>query len=189
MQNVTKIIDQIRSGSEEASASLLPVIYEELRRLAASRMKGERADHTLTPTALVHEAYLRLTGNEPSDWNGRAHFFAAASEAMRRILIDHARGKNAIKRGGDLKRLNLVESWLEHEKTSEELIELDEALGELESQDKEAATLVKLRFFAGMTIKEAAESMQLSPRKANMLWAYARSWLKRAMTKFDETSY
>lgn len=183
MNEVTRIIEQIQAGSSDATQALLPMVYEELRQLAANRMQHERDNHTLTPTALVHEAYLRLTG-KPDDvkWNGQGHFFAAASEAMRRILIDHARKKNATKRGGKNHKFDLAESWLVLETGPTELIELDDALTALERADAEAALLVKLRFFAGMTNDQAAEHLKCSPRKADMLWAFARSWLKRELS-------
>ena len=148
MNEITKLIDQINGDIQGPTEELLPLVYDELRRLAANRMNDERTDHTLTPTALVHEAYLRLVGHTRGpDWSGRGHFFAAAAEAMRRILIDHARSKNAIKRGGGAKRLDLVESWLISNPQANGLIELDEALSALEAVDSEAAMLVKLRFF------------------------------------------
>jgi RNA polymerase sigma factor (TIGR02999 family) len=184
MNDVSELLKQIRKGDPSASNELLPLIYNELRTLAASRMRDERNDHTLTPTALVHEAYLRLVGTESSkDWAGQSHFFAAAAEAMRRILIDHARSKNAAKRGGNAKKLELVESWLIESENRDELIELDDALHRLELEDIEAATVVKLRYFVGMTGKQAAEALNCSPRKADMLWAYARSWLKRDLSE------
>ncbi|XZE52910.1 ECF-type sigma factor [Planctomycetaceae bacterium SH139] len=184
MNDVTQIIEQMRSGDLAASNRLLPIVYKELRILAASRMKGERCDHTLTPTALVHEAYLRLVETDIStDWSGKEHFFAAAAEAMRRILIEHARSKGAEKRGGGAKRLELVESWLVDSASRSELIQLDDALERLEHQDPEAATVVKLRYFVGMTNNQAAEALACSPRKADMLWAYARSWLKRDLAE------
>lgn len=187
MNNVSKIIEQIQQGDETASRELLPLVYEELRKLAASRMRNERIDHTLTPTALVHEAFLRLIGStKPNDWTGPSHFFAAAAEAMRRILIDHARQKNAAKRGGGCQKLELVESWLVESANRDELIELDDALHRLELEDAEAATLVKLRYFVGMTNAQAATALDCSTRKADMLWAYARSWLKRDLGDGDE---
>lgn len=184
MNDVTEIIEQMRSGDTAASNRLLPIVYKELRILAASRMKRERCDHTLTPTALVHEAYLRLVETEISaGWSGKEHFFAAAAEAMRRILIEHARSKGAEKRGGGAERLELVESWLVDSASRSELIQLNDALERLEHQDPEAATIVKLRYFVGMTNNQAAEALACSPRKADMLWAYARSWLKRDLAE------
>jgi RNA polymerase sigma factor (TIGR02999 family) len=179
VNDASKIIEQIQLGDQAATGKLLPMVYQELRSLADNRMRAERNDHTLTPTALVHEAYLRLVGSKnSSDWSGKGHFFAAAAEAMRRILIDHARSKNAAKRGGDGKKLELVESWLEDTARQNDLIELDDALSRLEQQDADAANIVKLRYFVGMTNQQAAEALGCSPRKANMLWSYARSWLK-----------
>ncbi|MEM7455607.1 MAG: ECF-type sigma factor [Planctomycetota bacterium] len=181
MTEVTRIIDQINSGENSpATERLLPLVYEELRRLAAVRMNNERNSHTLSPTALVHEAFVRLTGNSIDvAWNGKGHFLAVASEAMRRILIDHARGRNAQKRGGSAKREPYHESRLFDAETSGELLALDESLARLEADDAEAAKLVKLRFFAGLTNQQAADAIGISPRKANMVWSYARAWLKR----------
>lgn len=184
MNDVTQIIDQINAGDDpSATDRLLPLVYDELRRLASIRMNDERQCHTLSPTALVHESFLRLTGNSvDSEWNGKGHFFAAASEAMRRILIDHARGKNANKRGGDAQREPFHESQLFEPEKSVELLALDESLGRLQAEDDEAAQLVKLRFFAGLTNQQTADSLGISPRKANMVWSFARAWLKRDMS-------
>lgn len=183
LSEVSKIIEQIHQGDEAASHELLPLVYQELRALAANRMRSERKDHTLTPTALVHEAYLRLVSSrQPDDWSRLGHFFAAAAEAMRRILIEHARSKHAEKRGGNGQRLELVESWIVDSANSIELLELDESLKRLEIADPDAAKIVKLRFFVGMTNKQAAQALDCSPRKADMLWAYSRSWLKRDLS-------
>ena len=183
MSEVTRIIEQINSGNEPAASErLLPLVYDELRRLADVRMNSERDSHTLSPTALVHEAFLRLTGNTMDvHWNGKGHFLGAASEAMRRILIDHARGKKAQKRGGNAGREPFHESQLFDTEKSGELLALDESLTRLETEDEEAARLVKLRFFAGLTNQQAAETLGVSPRKANMVWSFARAWLKRDM--------
>ena len=182
MNDVTEIINRIDQGAPDASAKLLPLVYQELRKLAAVRMKSERVEHTLTPTALVHEAFVRLVNHQtPENWNGRGHFFSAAAEAMRRILIEHARKKSTAKRGGDLQKIQLIDTWLAEKNKNQELLEVDDALGELEKTDAQAATLVKLRFYVGMTNREAAQNLNISPRKADMLWAYARSWLKREL--------
>src|SRR5262249_14692584 len=167
-------------------AELLPLVYSELRKLAAQRMAGERADHTLQPTALVHEAYLRLVegAQPPAGWDGRGHFFAAAAEAMRRILVDQARRRHAAKRGGLRERVELPESCLAGPMPDAELLALNEALDDLAGIDPAAANLVRLRFFAGLKAAEAAEAMGMSVRAAHDLWAYARSWL-RQKTKGD----
>ena len=155
-------------------------MYEELRKLAAAKLNHERPDHTLQATALVHEAWMRVVGDESekgTDWNSRGHFFGAAAEAMRRILVDHARAAQAIKRGGDRRRIEL-DTW-NHPATNqpEKLLELDEALTKLNEQDEVKAELVKLRFFAGMTVKEAASTLDISTATAERYWAYARAWL------------
>lgn len=183
MTDVTEMINQIEHGDIGASAKLLPLVYEELRKLASVRMKNERVEHTLTPTALVHEAFMRLVRpTQLETWQGRGHFFSAAAEAMRRILIEHARKKNAVKRGGGAEKIQLVDSWLADQDKNDELLELDDALVGLENEDSQAATLVKLRFFVGMTNREAAANLNISARKADMLWAYARAWLKRELS-------
>ena len=183
MTDITAIIENIRSGYAEASDQLLPVVYDELRRLAASKMNTEREDHTLTPTALVHEVYIKLVKNvDLNTWNGRDHFFNAAAEAMRRILIDHARTKKAQKRGGAAAKIEYNdEIYFDDEKTTD-LLELNDALEKLESKDSDAANLVKLRFFAGLTNQQAADTLKMSPRKANMLWSFARAWLKKEIS-------
>ncbi|MDG3008414.1 ECF-type sigma factor [Paludisphaera mucosa] len=181
MNEVTRILSNIESGEPAASEKLLPLVYDELRRLAAARMVGERADHSLDATALVHEAYLRLGGDQK--FEGRAHFFAAAAEAMRRVLVDHSRNRARLKRGGGKKRIDLDRLMEPASATNEELLALDEALGDLARQYPEAAELVKLRFFAGMTMNEAAEALQLSPRTANRQWAFARAWLAASLTR------
>ena len=183
MTDITAIIDRIQSGQAEASDQLLPMVYDELRRLAASKMNAERKDHTLTPTALVHEAYIKLVRNvDLSTWNGRDHFFNAAAEAMRRILIDHARIKKAQKRGGSAAKIEYNDDLFFDDEKADELLELDDALDKLEAKDSDAANLVKLRFFAGLTNQQAAESLKMSPRKANMLWSFARAWLKKEIS-------
>ncbi len=179
---VNQILESLEQGDPKAAEELLPAVYAELRQLAAARMSDERTGHTLAPTALVHEAYMRLVQpREPQQWNGRGHFFAAAAEAMRRILIEHARKRNAAKRGGEAIRVQWDSGDLFAPSRAPELIALDESLDRLEEQDADAALIVKLRFFAGLTIQQAAEQLGVSSRKADMLWAYARAWLRRDM--------
>ena len=178
MSDVTRILSQIESGDPVAAEQLLPLVYDELRRLAAARLAEEAPGQTLQPTALVHEAYLRLVLNERSrQWDGRGHFFAAAAEGMRRILVDAARRKKAAKRGGDQLRhdLDLVDAAIPE--TPEDLVALDDALMRLAAVDKQAAELVHLRFFAGLSLAQAGEMLGISSRSADRLWAYARAWL------------
>jgi RNA polymerase sigma factor (TIGR02999 family) len=184
LEQITQILGQLDSGDSDAAHKLLPVVYEELRKLAAARLKHERPDHTLQATALVHEAWLRIVGNNQDDdkkWNSRGHFFGAAAEAMRRILVDHARAAMAEKRGGDRNRIEL-ETW-NHPAANrpEKLLELDEAIEKLGEQDAVKAELVKLRFFAGMTAKDAADALNISSATAERYWAYARAWLHTEM--------
>lgn len=156
----------------------MPLVYDELRKLAAARLARENPGHTLQATALVHDAYLRLVDVETvQNWDSRGHFFAAAAEAMRRILVEVARRKSQLKHGGDHQRRELVEEAISLPAPHDELLAVHEALSKLEAKHDEAARLVKLRYFAGLTIRETAESMRMSPRKANRLWTYARAWL------------
>jgi RNA polymerase sigma factor (TIGR02999 family) len=187
MTDVTRILSAIEQGDPHAAAQLLPLVYEELRRLAANRLAHEQPGQTLQATALVHEAYLRLVGGEHGPaWGGRAHFFAAAAEAMRRILIDRARHKQTRKAGGGLRRLDLdgVEPALAEE-DSDRLLALDEALRQLEAEDPRKAELVKLRFFAGLTAEQAASVLGVSTSTAEKDWAYARSWLRVAIDRLS----
>jgi RNA polymerase sigma factor (TIGR02999 family) len=177
MSEVTQILSAIEAGDPKAAAQLLPLVYDELRKLAAARMAEERADHTLQPTALVHEAYVRLVGGDPGrPWNGRSHFFAAAAEAMRRILVDVARRKLADKRGANPQRHAL--DGLSAPERDEELIALDDALRKLAEVEPQKARLVELRYFAGLTGEQAAEALGISPTTADRYWAYARAWLQ-----------
>jgi len=183
MGDVTQILQQIESGDPSAAEELLPLVYEELRKLAAAKMSGESPGHTLNATALVHEAYIRLVdGRRVIDWNNRGHFFAAAAEAMRRILVEHARQKNSLKSGGDRQRVELSESALRIEGPPVDLVELDEALSRLEARDSRKAQLVKLRFFAGLTNQQAAEALGISASTADEDWRYARCWLRVEMS-------
>ena len=189
MADVTQILQDIEQGDPHAAEQLLPLVYEELRKLAAQKLAHEKPGQTLEATALVHEAYLRLvaspgreSGEEPR-WNTRGHFFAAAAEAMRRILVEQARRKQSDKHGGDRLRVDLPEDLAATEVRSDELVALDEALTRLEGHDPNAARLVKLRYFAGLTHQEAAESLGLSRGAADRLWALGRAWLFRQLSK------
>jgi RNA polymerase sigma factor (TIGR02999 family) len=184
MSDVTRILSAIEQGDPQASEQLLPLIYEELRRLAAQKMAQENPGQTLQATALVHEAYLRLVGAEQAQrWDSRGHFFAAAAEAMRRILIENARRRLTVKRAGDRDREQVAPAQLIAPEIADDLLALDEALDNLAQVDPPAAELVKLRYFAGLTLKQAAEILGVSPRKADFLWSYARAWLRREMDK------
>jgi RNA polymerase sigma factor (TIGR02999 family) len=178
MSDVTQLLNAIDAGDPQAAKQLLPMVYDELRKLAAAKLAHEQPGQTLDATALVHEAYLRLVGDSGSsspEFANHAHFFAAAAEAMRRILVDRARAKSTQKRGGDWKRLDLDEIPLVE--SNSDLLALDEALGELEGHDELAAQLVKMRYFIGMSHQEAAAAMGVSRRAADRLWALARAWL------------
>ena len=178
MSEVTRVLSAIERGDPHAAEELLPLVYDELRKLAAARMAAESPGHTLQPTALVHEAYLRLAGGEtPQRWGGRGHFFAAAAQAMRRILVERARRKGSAKHGGGRVRIDLDEALVVGDEPRPDLIEFDELLDQLAGADPRAAELVKLRFYAGLTGEQAAEALGISPRAADLLWAYARAWL------------
>ena len=177
MNEITRIVQAVERGDPKAAEELLPLVYEELRRLAASKMSQQPANQTLQPTALVHEAYLRLLGDGAHSWNDRRHFFAAAAEAMRHILVDRARRKAAVRHGGGLQRLDLDNVVIATETTDENILAMSEALEKLAAHDAPAAELVKLRFFAGLTFAEASEALGLSERTAKRTWAYARAWL------------
>lgn len=200
MSDVTRILSAIEQGDPSAAEQLLPLVYDELRRLAAQRLAQEKPGQTLQATALVHEAYLRLVaptgsphppeGEEPgvkeedagvAHWASRGHFFAAAAEAMRRILVDAARRKGSLKRGAGWARAQLRDSDLVTEDAPDEILAVDEALAGLAAADPQAAELVKLRYFAGLSVPEAAEALGLTTRTAERLWAYARAWLRRAL--------
>ena len=177
MSDLTRILQSIESGDKRAAEELLPLVYEELRKLAAGKMAREAPGQTLQPTALVHEAWLRLTENEAAQWAGRAHFFGAAAEAMRRILIDNARRKRAERHGGARQRVDILEIDLAAPAPDDELLAVNDALERLAALDKPKAELVKLRYFAGLTIEEAAGALGISVATANRWWAYARAWL------------
>jgi RNA polymerase sigma factor (TIGR02999 family) len=183
MADVTQLLDAAAAGDPRAAAELLPLVYDELRNLAAARMAAEAPGHTLQPTALVHEAFLRLVGKDAGPpWNSRGHFFAAAAEAMRRILIESARRKLTDRAGGRLERVALADD-LAASMPPEELLALDEALAEFERHDPAAARLVKLRYYAGLSHQEAASALGLTRRAADRVWALARAWLYRQLSK------
>lgn len=179
MSEVTQLLSSAGQGDPRASAELLELVYGELRRLAAARLANEKPGNTLQATALVHEAYLRLVDTtQPAAWNSRGHFFGAAAEAMRRILIDHARHKKSLKAGGGLRRHDLPDVELASPGSGFDLLDLNDALEALEREDKRQAELVKLRFFAGLTIEQAAEALGVSTTTAENDWVYARCWLR-----------
>lgn len=180
---VTRLLRRIEAGDRHATEELLPVVYQELRKLARSRMARERPGQTLTPTALVHEAYLRLVKDESLGWDNRGHFFAAAAEAMRRILIERARRYASRKHGGGQERITLDDASSPTSIPPEELLALDEALSRLEKKDRAMADVVKLRFFTGLTVPETAAALALSTATVNRHWAAARAWLQREITR------
>ena len=182
MTDVTRLLDAAAAGDRQAAAGLLPLVYDELRRLAADKLARENPGQTLQPTALVHEAYIRLVGGgQTQDWNGRGHFFAAAAEAMRRILVDQSRRRQAAKRGGQIAREELRESLIAAPEAGDDILAVNDALEQLSAVDPVAARLVCLRFFAGLSMQEAADALSISVRSAQDVWAYARSWLHRKM--------
>ena len=184
MADLTQILNAIEQGDPHAAAQLLPLVYDELRQLAAQKLAQEKPGQTLQATALVHEAYLRLVdADQASQWNSRGHFFAAAAEAMRRILVEQARRKQADKHGGGRLRVDLPAALAAPEARADDLVALDEALSQLERHDPDAARLVKLRYFAGLSHQEAAEALGISRGAADRLWALARAWLFRQLSK------
>lgn len=187
MNDVTQILSRIETGDLAAAEQLLPLVYDELRKLAAARLAHEKSGQTLQATALVHDVYLRLVdGDTSSHWNSRGHFFAAAAEAMRRILIENARSKKRMKRGGGRLRVELDEACLVTDTPSDDLLALNEVLERLASETPARAELVKLRYFAGLTIEEAATAMNISPATAKRYWTYSRAWLYHALAQNDE---
>ncbi len=182
VSDVTRVMEAIQQGDPKAAEELLPLVYEELRKLAASRMANEAAGNTLQPTALVHEAWLRLVGKDNPKFAGRAHFFAAAAEAMRRILIDRARRKRALRHGGGKERVDIEQIDLASPGADDQLLAVNEALDKLAARDPLEAELVKLRYFGGLTIEEAASLLNISPRTARNYWAHARTWLYQEIT-------
>jgi RNA polymerase sigma factor (TIGR02999 family) len=185
MSDVTRILNAIEGGDAKATDELLPLVYGELRLLAAQKLSHEKPGQTLQATALVHEAYLRLTGDDSYSWNSRGHFFKAAAEAMRRILVENARRKQRLKRGGKRERAVLDEAVIATDEPDIDLLALDEALSKLEADDPEKAHLVKLRYFAGLSLRQAAEILNISIATANRHWSYARSWLFQEISKGD----
>ena len=181
MSDVTRLLDAIQQGESNAADQLLPLVYDELRKLAAHKMANEAPGQTLQATALVHEAWLRLGGDQQPAWHNRAHFFAAVGEAMRRILIEQARRKSRQKRGGNQPLEELHESRIELKAPADEVLAVHEALDRLAEEDATAADVVKLRYFAGMSIPQVAEALSIAPRTADRLWAFARVRLKQAL--------
>jgi len=177
MADVTRILDAIERGDPEAVNTLLPAVYEELRQMADRKLLSEGPGHTLQATALVHEAYLRLVGSAGDDWPSRTYFFGAAAEAMRRILVEHARKKGSKKRGGDRNRVDFTSADVMAEESPDDLIAMDEAFAKFSQADPLKAELVKLRFFAGLSFEQAAELLDISPATARRHWNYARAWL------------
>ena len=188
MSNLTRILAQIESGDQQASERLLPLVYDELRKLAAAKMARESPDHSLQATALVHEAYVRLVdqGKAPQ-WESRGHFFSAASQAMRRILVERARRKKGPKQGGHMRRQDNALDELASPRSSPDVLAVDAALRDLAEKDPPVAKLVELRFFAGLTLAEAAAVLQISDRTADRYWAYAKAWLYRELGDGQET--
>ena len=181
MSDLTRLLHGATQGEPRADAELLPLVYEELRKLARHRMCAERADHTLDATGLVHETYLRLVGNGEIDWANRAHFFHAAAAAMRRILIEHARAKAGPQRGGDRRKLPLDVVDLAAHGDPTQIVALDEAVSRLEREDADAARVLRLRFYAGLSVEEVAKALGTSPRTVKRDWAFARAFLIRAL--------
>jgi RNA polymerase sigma factor (TIGR02999 family) len=182
MNDVTRILSAIEHGDPTAAEQLLPLVYDELRQLAAQRLAQEKPGQTLQATALVHEAYLRLVGGDPGQpWDNRGHFFAAAAEAMRRILVENARRKGSLKHGGDRRRQPLDPDRVVAPEAADDLLALDEALTRLAQTEPKVAELVKLRYFTGLTIPQAAAQLQISPRTADAWWSYAKAWFQAAL--------
>jgi len=183
MSDVTRILNAIEEGDPKAADELLPLVYEELRLLAAQKMAQEKPGQTLQATALVHEAYLRLVEGTDQNWNSRGHFFKSAAEAMRRILVDNARRKKSQKRGGDCQKIGVEIDEVVSGETVEDLLEVDEALETLAEEDLQVAELIKLRYFAGLTLEQAGKVLGMSPRTADRNWAYGRVWLRHRISR------
>ncbi len=188
MTDVTHILGQMESGDPKAAEQLLPLVYQELRKLATAKLAHEKPGQTIQATALVHEAWLRLVGSDVEmQWNGRGHFFAAAAQAMQRILVENARRKKRLKAGGEFQRVELAEVQASVHGRSVDVLALDEALGKLDQLDHRKAELVRLRFFAGLTLPEAAAALGISTSTADNDWAYAKAWLRVEMSNADES--
>jgi RNA polymerase sigma factor (TIGR02999 family) len=185
MKDVTQILNAIEQGDEKATDKLLPLVYEELRILASQKLSHEQPGQTLQATALVHEAYFRLVGDNDRNWQGQGHFFASAAEAMRRILVDSARRKKSQKHGGDRARLDLDAEGIQVNLPSDQIIALSDALDVLEQEEPEVAHLVKLRYFVGLTLEQAAEALKISPRSAYRYWSFAKARLHQELTEND----
>lgn len=183
MSDVTRILSAIEHGDSWAAEQLLPLVYEELRLLAAQKMSQESPGQTLQPTALVHEAYLRLVGTDAQSWDSRGHFFAAAAEAMRRILIDNARRKKSARHGGECQRVGLSRIPLTTEDSTDDVLALDEALNKLSAEDQQLADVVKLRYFAGLTLEQIASVLNIGRRTVDRYWALGRAWLYQEITR------
>jgi RNA polymerase sigma factor (TIGR02999 family) len=182
-EEITRILQALSTGDEEAPERLMPLVYDELRRLASGYMRRERSGHTLQATALVHEAYMRLVDQTQIDWKGRAHFFSIAARLMRQILVDHARERNAAKRGGGVTKLALDEAISFAAENEIDLIALNDALNSLAALDSQQARIVELRFFGGLTIQDAAEVLKISPATVKREWGLAKAWLRREIVK------
>jgi RNA polymerase sigma-70 factor, ECF subfamily len=185
-EDVTQVLEQLRGGDRKAADKLLPMVYDEFRALARHYLAQERANHTLQPTALVHEAYMKLVDQTRVDWQGKSHFFAVAAQAMRRILVDHARSRHRDKRGGGRARVVLDEAVALSPQKDEDVIALDEALEKLAALDPRQAKVVELRFFGGMNVEEVAEALGVSKRTVEGDWTFARAWLSRALREGEE---
>ena len=183
MADLTQILNRVEAGDSAAAATLIPLVYEELRQVAVNRMANEPADHTLQPTALVHEAWLRLGGDAQPQWRNRKHFFAAAAEAMRRILIDRARKKRSMRRGGEWERLDLDGVDIHAPAEEDEMLDLNEALERFQKQHPRKAELVKLRYFVGLSFEETATALGIAVPTAKQWWTYSRAWLLSEMEK------
>jgi RNA polymerase sigma-70 factor (ECF subfamily) len=181
--NVTQILREAEQGEPAAMRGLAVAVYDELRGLAAKYMDRERQDHTLQPTALVHEAFLKLVDQTRVDWQGRTHFFAVGAEAMRRVLVDHARRRGAAKRGGDMHRVQLDEDLAAPERREQDVLVLDDVLNKLAELDPRQAKMVELRFFGGLSVAEAADAMEMSKRTAEREWTMIRAWLRRELSE------
>ena len=184
---ITRLLDAVGEGDPRAAQQLLPLVYDQLRRAAQLQMAGERSEHTLQATALVHEAYLRLVGSHQATFENRAHFYVAAAEAMRRILIEHARKRARLKRGGDRQRVSLSAAYLVEHACPEEIMSVDQAIRRLEKRDHRMAEIVRLRFFVGFSVDETAQALGLSGRSVRREWALARAWLHRDLTRGGST--